>query len=115
MVDMLWCKLLNGSYWFWVPVAICGIIVFDGLCRAIMKLYAKIEERFPESANQSILEAIGRNAMPIYVSHVLLLESYCFVVSRYGDSSWPHFLCMSVLMALLFAIVLARACKTKTE
>lgn len=115
MLDMLCYKLLNGSFRLWVPVAICGIIVFDGLCRAIKCLYAKIEEYVSVSANRSILEAIGRNAMPIYVSHVLLLESYCFVAGRYGDSSWPHFLCMSVLMLLLFAIVLARVCRNKAE
>lgn len=114
MVDMLWRKLLNGSFWFWVPVAFCGIIVFDGLCRAIMHLYAMIEEHVPVLTNRSILEAIGRNAMPIYVSHVLLLETYSFIASRYGDSSWPHLLCMSVLMLLLYAIVLVRACRNKT-
>ena len=115
MVDMLWCKLLNGSYWLWVPVAICGIIVFDGLCRAAMKLYAKIEEQVPVLTNQSILESIGRNAMPIYVSHVLLLETYCFIANQYGNSSWHHFLCMSILMVLLFSIVLVRANQTKTK
>ena len=74
-----------------------------------MKLYAMIETHVPVLTNQSLLEAIGRNAMPIYVSHVLLLETYCFIANQYGNPSWPNLLCMSILMALLFAIVLGRS------
>ena len=115
MVDMLWCKLLNGSFRLWIPVAICGIIIFDGLCRAVMMLYAKIEQHVPALTNQSLLEAIGRNAMPIYVSHVLILETYCFIANYYGDSSWPHALYLSIAMIVLFVIVLVRAYRTETE
>ena len=109
MVDMLWCKPLNGSFWLWMPVAICGIVVFDGLCRVIARLYTKIEQHVSTLIGKSLMEAIGRNAMPIYVSHVLLLETYCFIAGQYGDPSWPNFLCMSILMALLFAVVLGRS------
>lgn len=109
MVDMLWCKLLNGSFWLWMPVAICGIVVFDGLCRLIMGIYTKIEQHVSTLTGKSLMEAIGRNAMPIYVSHVLLLETYCFIASQYGNPSWPNHLCMSILMTLLFAVVLGRS------
>ena len=108
MVDMLWCKLLNGSFWLWMPVAICGIVVFDGLCRLIMGIYTKIEQHVSTLTGKSLMEAIGRNAMPIYVSHVLIFETYCLIASQYGDPSWPNLLCMSILMVLLFAIVLGR-------
>ena len=82
---------------------------------AVMMLYAKIEQHVPALTNQSLLEAIGRNAMPIYVSHVLLLETYCFIANYYGDSSWSHALYLSIAMIVLFAIVLVRAYRSETE
>ena len=69
MVDMMFNKLIAGNYLLWMPVALCGIVTFNTVCRFISK-YISIKP----------LELVGQYAMPIYVMHILVVLTIQFVI-----------------------------------
>ena len=62
IVDMFPNKLVNGDYFLWIPVSLCAIIIFNTLCKFLCR-YIRIKP----------VELIGKNAMIIYVTHILVL------------------------------------------
>lgn len=82
MVDMIFNKLLAGNYLLWIPVALCGIVVFNALCRWMCK-YIRLKP----------IELVGQNAMTIYVTHILIVLTCTFVV-EYFDMTlcYPYML-----------------------
>ncbi len=75
MVDMMFNKLLTGSYLLWMPIALCGIVTFNTLCKFICKHVRIIP-----------LEYVGQNAMTIYVTHILIVTTIAFIL-RYWEIS----------------------------
>lgn len=72
MVDMLPNKLLNGHYLLWVPIAFCCIVFFNTIC---CRLYKLIRIR--------PLEWVGKNAMLIYLSHMLIIQIIMAVITYF--------------------------------
>lgn len=64
MVDMWSNTLLSGYYLLWIPSCFCAIVLFNNVCRWIDNLSIYLSH---------ILSAIGRYAMPIYITHALLI------------------------------------------
>ena len=62
IVDMFPNKLVNGDYFLWIPFSLCAIIIFNTLCKFVCR-YIRIKP----------VELIGKNAMIIYVTHILVL------------------------------------------
>lgn len=80
MVDMMFNKLLAGSYLLWIPVAFCGIKTFNALCRFIYQ-YIRIKP----------IEIAGQNAMNIYVTHMLIVLTCTFILGYFDLSSlYPY-------------------------
>lgn len=75
LVDMMFNKLLAGNYLLWLPVAFCGIITFNALCRFIYR-FIRIK----------LIEIAGQNAMNIYVTHILIVLTCTFIL-EYFDLS----------------------------
>ena len=75
LVDMMFNKLLAGNFLLWIPVAFCGIISFNALCR-FMYQYIRIKP----------IEIAGQNAMNIYVTHILIVLT-CIFILEYFDLS----------------------------
>ena len=73
MVDMMFNKLLTGSFLLWIPMAFCGIVTFNSLCRLVYR-YIHIKP----------MEVVGQNAMPIYVTHILIALTCTFVLEYYN-------------------------------
>ena len=72
IVDMIYNKSFNGNYVLWIPTALCGIIVFNTLCRWVAK---GIRMRW--------VEWTGRNAMVIYVTHAIIVHLCVFAISYF--------------------------------
>ena len=68
IVDMYSNNLSSGSYFLWIPVAFICIIAINGICRYASR-YIRIKP----------IEIVGRNAMPIFLSHMLIcsLVEFC--------------------------------------
>lgn len=97
IVDMHSNSLLAGSYWAWMPVAICSIIAFNNVCAVLCKF-----------VNFKVLSWIGRHSMQIFVSHFLILCVIDFVV-RYFElvQLRPYSLC---LMLGAYILILPICC-----
>lgn len=106
-VDMLHNELKNGFYLLWIPVSLCCIVAFNGFCRILYK-YVRI---IP-------FEWIGQYAMPIYVTHYILLEFF-FALMRYFNihQSYSWLLCLVffvyMLIPFLYSVTHMRMSKTK--
>lgn len=72
MVDMWPNKLLNGHYLLWVPVAFCCIVFFNTICCHLYKVI-RIKP----------LEWVGKNAMLIYLSHMLIIQMILAVITYF--------------------------------
>ena len=72
MVDMMFNKLLAGNYLLWMPVAICGIVTYNALCRLVYR-YISIKP----------MEIVGQNAMPIYITHILIALTCTFLLEYF--------------------------------
>lgn len=80
MVDMIYNTLLAGEYLLWIPVAFCGIVTFNALCRFIYK-HVRIRP----------IEIAGQNAMNIYVTHILIVMTCIFIMEYYDLSQlYPY-------------------------
>lgn len=91
IVDMMFNRLLSGAYLLWIPVAFCGIVVFDALCEWICKCIRVLP-----------LEIVGRNAMAIYITHILVLQVVMFVIEYFELT----FFCPYVLWCILVGYLL---------
>lgn len=82
MVDMMFNKLLAGNYLLWIPVAVCGIVSFNALCKGLYK-YIRIKP----------LELVGKEAMTIYVTHILIVLTCTSIMEYLGITScYPYML-----------------------
>ncbi len=98
MVDMMFNKLLAGNYLLWIPVALCGIVTFNTICRFTCK-YIPIRP----------LEIVGLNAMTIYVTHILILLTIQFVITYFEITTlYPYMLWMYLIGYVAFLPLLCR-------
>ena len=102
MVDMIFNKLLAGEYLLWIPVAFCGIVTFNALCRFIYK-HVRIRP----------IEIAGQNAMNIYVTHILIVLTCTFLLEYFNLSQlYPYatwiLLASYVLFLPIFCYLLNR-------
>ena len=77
IVDMWPNKLLTGHYMLWIPTSVCGIIVFNSLCRYLTYL----------ELLKNGFSTIGRFAMPIYVTHAIIIIIISEVIVYLQDST----------------------------
>lgn len=100
MVDMMFNKLLAGNYLLWMPVALCGIVTFNTICRLMYK-YISIRP----------LEIVGQNAMTIYVTHILIVLTLQFIItyfeltSLYSYTLWLYLAGYVIFLPLLCRFV----------
>ena len=99
-------ELLDGYYLLWFPSALCGIIYFNAVCRYLCEWIGKITP--PHYSRVRTLEAIGKNAMPIYVTHsfVRFPIQTILVVSNFS-LSWQWVL---AIICIGYALVLPIVC-----
>jgi len=98
MVDMLFNKLIAGNYLFWIPVALCGIVTFNTICRFTCK-YISIRP----------IEIVGQNAMTIYVTHILILLTIQFVITYFEITTlYPYMLWMYLIGYVAFLPLLCQ-------
>ena len=98
MVDMLFNRLVEGNYLLWIPVALCGIITFNTVCRLISK-YISVKP----------LEIVGQYAMPIYVMHILIIQAIQFVISYFQiEALFPYILW---LFLAGYSVILPLCCR----
>ena len=102
MVDMIFNKLLAGNYLLWIPVAFCGIITFNALCKYLYQ-YVRIKP----------IEIAGQNAMNIYVTHILIVLTCTFLLEYFSLSQlYPYatwiLLASYVLFLPIFCYLLNR-------
>lgn len=98
MVDMMFNKLLAGTYLLWIPVAFCGIISFNAFCRVLAKYIPT-----------GFMESIGRNAMVIYVTHILIVSTIAFLLRYYKISeAYPYTLWIIICCYGIFLPVLCK-------
>ena len=69
MVDMMYNEIISGNYMLWMPVALCSIITFNAFCRLVAE-YVSLKP----------IEIVGRYAMPIYVTHLLIVLTVTFII-----------------------------------
>lgn len=82
MVTMMNNNPISGDYLLWTPTALCGIVVFNSLCKLLCK-YVRLAP----------LEYVGKNAMIIYVTHILIVQTCNFVVQYFEITSYyPYML-----------------------
>ena len=98
MVDMLSNSLLSNHYVLWIPISFCCIIFFNAFCRIFCK-YVRVK----------FIEIIGLYAMPIYVTHRIIIQSVYFLVT-YLNIIIPSWLLMC-LMLLSYVVFLPLSCK----
>jgi len=92
MVDMMYNKLLAGNYLLWLPVALCGIVTFNTICRFTCK-YISVRP----------LEIVGQNAMTIYVTHILILLTIQFAITYFEITTlYPYMLWMYLVGYVVF-------------
>ena len=100
MVDMMFNKLIAGNYLLWLPVALCGIVTFNTICRFTCK-YISIRP----------LEIVGQNAMTIYVTHILIVLTLQFIItyfeltSLYSYTLWLYLAGYAIFLPLLCKII----------
>lgn len=92
-VDMLFNKLLSGIYEIWIPLSLCGIIVYNALCNLLYK-YVQL----------GIIEYIGRHAMLIYVTHFIIAKWVIFVLNVLDLQIQSALLVLMVLLAYVLFI-----------
>ena len=98
MVDMMFNKLIAGHYLLWIPVALCGIVTFNTICRFTCK-YISIRP----------LEIVGQNAMTIYVTHILILLTIQFVITYFEITTlYPYMLWMYLIGYVAFLPLLCQ-------
>ena len=97
IVDMMFNKLLAGNYLLWIPVAFCGIVTFNTLCKGISR-YIRIKP----------LELAGQKAMTIYVTHILIVLTCTFVVEYFELASFYPYVLWIILCA--YAIFIPALC-----
>ena len=103
---MLDNKLLTGHYLLWVPVSVCCIIAFNYICVVLVKMQEYILVKYNlKSYLLRFFENIGICAMPIYVSHYLILQCYSYVISH-NQFNYPHTIVLTILeCGLIMAII----------
>ncbi len=96
MVDMMYNTSVSGSYLLWMPTALSGIIVFNAICTWVNR-YISIKP----------LEIVGKNAMSIYVTHILIVTACTFIV-QYSELSkcypyilWIYFAAYALLLPFI--------------
>lgn len=96
MVDMMYNQLIAGNYILWIPVAFCGIVVFNMLCQWITK-YVHITP----------IELVGQNAMTIYITHILIVISIQFVITYCEITKlYPHLMWVFIGGYVIFLPIL---------
>lgn len=92
MVDMMFNKLLAGNYLLWIPVALCGIVTFNTICRFTCK-YISVRP----------IEIVGQNAMTIYVTHILIVITLQFVITYFEIATlYPYMLWICLAGYIVF-------------
>lgn len=98
MVDMMFNKLIAGHYLLWIPVALCGIVTFNTICRFTCK-YISVRP----------IEIVGQNAMTIYVTHILILLTIQFVITYFEITTlYPYMLWMYLIGYVAFLPLLCQ-------
>ena len=98
MVDMMFNKLIAGHYLLWIPVALCGIVTFNTICRFTCK-YISVRP----------IEIVGENAMIIYVTHILILLTIQFVITYFVITTlYPYMLWMYLAGYIVFLPLLCQ-------
>lgn len=99
-------ELLEGLYLLWFTSALCGIVCFNVVCRHIYEWMTKITP--PHYSRTRILETIGKNAMPIYVTHSFVRFPIQTILETSNVSlSWQ---CVLVIICIGYALVLPIVC-----
>ena len=101
IVDMWPNRLMLGSYWLWIPTALCGIVVLNNICRIICD---GLHKYAPPPIRPRILECTARNAMPIYVTHALLIVLTSEIIMHVENSfvtSHATLIIIGVLVVML--------------
>ncbi len=106
MVDMKYNIQLSGSYWLWMPISLCCIIAFNAFCRFISRYIIILSKP---------IEILGCYAMPIYVTHrIVMAFVYFFIVEYFKIPISSNVLLLLILVA--FGIFIPPLClfmKTK--
>ena len=105
VVDMFSNKLESGIYLLWIPTAGCCIIAFNTLCRWFMELIQRVQAKLSKTRSLFV-EKVGIHAMPIFVTHFMILQVYVWAVYTYEFSA-PHLLILSGMMAALIVGIVA--------
>ena len=103
-VIMMTNELLKGYYLLWFPSALCGIVCFNAVCRCLCEWMGKITP--PQYSRYRTLEIIGKNAMPIYVTHSFVRFPLAAVLENY-TISWEWIL---IIICVGYALVLPIVC-----
>ena len=107
IVDMCPNKLLQGNYLLWFPISLVSIITFNALCKLIIVLREQVSQLLHIKSSIFFFEAIGKNAMTIYVSHFILLKIYSYIARYFHITHVPHQLIAITLMLLLVISILS--------
>ena len=98
MVDMMYNKILAGNYLLWLPVALCGIVTFNTICRFTCK-YISVRP----------IEIVGQNAMTIYVTHILIVLTLQFVITYFERTTlYPYMLWIYLAGYIVFLPLLCK-------
>lgn len=98
MVDMMFNKLLAGNFLLWMPVSLCSIVAFNKVCRFIA-------QHLPTS----FMAMVGKNAMVIYVTHILIVSTIAFLLRYYKISeAYPYTLWIIICCYGIFLPILCK-------
>jgi surface polysaccharide O-acyltransferase-like enzyme len=107
IVEMWPNDLVRGSYLLWIPIAFLCILFFNVVCQ---KLYDYIRIK--------PVEWIGKNAMKIYVSHMLVVSTITDGLLLYFNIK-PSSLWVFVMIVLAYSLMLLAlyivSCLTKDK
>lgn len=95
MVGMLENAVIAGNYMLWIPVAFCCIVVFNQMCFFLYK-WIRVKP----------IEIVGKCAMPIYVSHVLLIVIIDFIANYFQLAISSNMVLFSILLSYIIFLPL---------
>lgn len=104
-VIMMSNTLVQSSYLLWIPASLCGIVVFNNMCRIVCDVVCKFA---PSHIRVRPLELVGRFSMPIYVTHALIYESVAQIVLIFDKESIEH--CVLWLTLVAYVMFLPIIC-----
>lgn len=98
IVDMWPNQLVAGNYLLWIPSALCCIIAYNALCQWTYQ-FIRIKP----------IELVGKNAMMIYVIHILIVTIFVDLVLYYCNVSIQSLAVIGLIIAV-YAVMLPLCC-----